>query len=156
MLGEVSERFVHRFRDLAALERLRERTFTFAIIDDARFAARGGRLPAWLAPISRLLRARIMVSTTQGKLRPAGVLWGHKKWAERFASWALARVPSDQAFRVIVGHCDAAEQGERLKRALLAALGSRMVRCDLVPAGTGIGAHAGPGTLVLGMQALER
>lgn len=137
------------------LTQLRERTYTFAIIDDTRFAARGGRLPAWLAPISRLLRARIMVKAKQGKLRPAGVLWGHKNWAARFARWALKRIPASMTLRILIGHCDALAQGERLRQALLALLGDRLARCDLVCAGTGIGAHAGPGTLVMGIQVLE-
>lgn len=139
---------------VAELERLRERTYTFAVIDDARYAARGGRLPAWLVPISRWLRVRIMVRAKLGKLRPAGLLWGNTGWTERYARWALARVPG-KSLRVLIGHCDAQTQGEALQQALLKIAAARIARCDLVPAGTGIGAHAGPGTLVLGMQALE-
>lgn len=139
---------------LAKLEKLRDRTYTFAVIDDARYAARGGRLPAWLVPLSRWLRVRIMVRAALGKLKPAGLLWGNSEWTKRFACWAIAQVPA-QSLRVLIGHCDAQAQGEALQQALISIAGTRITRCDLVPAGTGIGAHAGPGTLVLGIQVLE-
>ena len=50
----------------------------------------------------------------------------------------------------MVGHCDALTDGE----ALLAALRARLTLTDswLVETGPAVGAHAGPGTLVVSLQ----
>ncbi|MFN3311580.1 MAG: hypothetical protein ACK40R_07750, partial [Thermomonas sp.] len=59
-------------------------------------------------------------------------------------------VPAGQRWRLIVGHADALADGERL----LAALRQRLDVADayLVEVGPAVGAHAGQGTLVVGLQ----
>ena len=54
---------------------------------------------------------------------------------------------------MIVGHCDAAVDGE----VVLACLRDRLDCSDawLVETGPAIGAHAGPGTLVVSLQPVE-
>jgi hypothetical protein len=48
-------------------------------------------------------------------------------------------------------HCDCPEDGERLRERLLA-LAPNIERHWLIEAGAAIGAHAGPGSLVVGVQ----
>jgi len=132
---------------------MRSRTTTFALITDASFGARGGRLPRWLVPITRVFRMSLIISTNAGgKIVPRGVLWGRRALPERFAAWALRHVATGAALKVIVGHCDAKLAATQLLAAVQANARHAIMASHLVDAGTGIGAHAGPGALVLGVQ----
>jgi fatty acid-binding protein DegV len=60
------------------------------------------------------------------------------------------RVDHSKRWRVIVGHCDARSDGE----ALLAQL-QTLIDCQdvwLAETGPAVGAHAGPGALVISLQ----
>ena len=67
-----------------------------------------------------------------------------------FARYVAKRTPRTHGWRLIVGHSDALADGERL----LVALRERLpvVEAHLVEVGPAVGAHAGPGTLVVGLQ----
>ncbi len=132
---------------------MRERTTTFALITDASFGARGGRLPHWLVPITRIFRMSLIISSNAaGKVVPRGVLWGRRALPERFAAWALGRVANGAALKVLVGHCDAKLAASQLLAAVKSSTRHTIAASHLADAGTGIGAHAGPGALVLGVQ----
>ena len=53
-------------------------------------------------------------------------------------------------WRLVVGHADALADGERLVTALRGRL--PVIEAQLVEVGPAVGAHAGPGTLVVGLQ----
>ena len=55
---------------------------------------------------------------------------------------------------VIIGHSDCAAEAQRVKTALQAS-GYTLDRCWVVVTGVAIGAHAGPGSLVIGVQDYE-
>jgi hypothetical protein len=139
----------------AALARLaaslRQRTATFACARDIRHAVRGGRIPRWAAPIATWLPltpiARIRAD---GRLAVAGALPGRHDVPRRFARHVAARVPPGARVRLLVGHAGCAADGE----VLLATLRSLLACSDawLVEAGPAVGVHAGPGTLVVGVQ----
>jgi DegV family protein with EDD domain len=139
---------------LAELARLRPLTETWAVARDIRHAVRGGRMPAWAQPLVEWLGL-----TPIAKIRPnghmgmAGGLFGKANVPLRFAAYVARRVDRARAWRLVVGHCDAAADGE----ALLAALRARIdVREGwLVETGSAIGAHAGPGALVVSLQPLD-
>ncbi len=132
---------------------MRSRTTTFALITDASFGARGGRLPRWLVPITRVFRMSLIISSNAaGKIVPRGVLWGRRALPERFAAWALRHVATGTALKVIVGHCDAKAAASQLHAAVQTNSRHVIAANHLVDGGTGIGAHAGPGALVLGVQ----
>jgi uncharacterized protein len=134
------------------LSRLAPLTFTFAAARDIQHAVRGGRVPAWTLPIARSLGlTAIAQMKPSGKLAVAGALFGHRRVPERFARYVERRLPKGKRWRVMVGHCDAAAEAELL----LATLRQRLnvSRDWLVETGPAIGAHAGPGTLVIGLQA---
>lgn len=135
------------------LAQLMPRTFTFAAARDIQHAVRGGRIPRWVLPVARRLGltaiARVKPS---GKLSVASALFGHRRVPERFAHYLVRRLPDAPRWRVMVGHCDAPEEAGKLLDALRALL--PIERDWLVETGPAIGAHAGPGTLVVGVQAV--
>lgn len=136
---------------LAHLEALKPRTITVALARDIRHAVRGGRVPPWAAWIGSILRATpIAKMNPAGRLKPCAALFGKRRVPERFAAYVAKQAPGGQRWRVIVGHCDAAQDGA----ALLASLRSRLDVAEgwLVDVGPAVGAHAGPGALVACLQ----
>ena len=88
--------------------------------------------------------------TPEGKLSLSGALVGKKGAIERFASHIARRVDRSLRWRIIVGHCDSAADGQRLLDVLRGKLD-----CEqgwLVETGPAVGAHAGPGALVASLQ----
>ncbi len=135
----------------AEIERLRARTLTFAATRDVSFAVRGGRIPAWTLPIARTLRLTAIAQMQPGgKLGVRGALFGRGNVPRRLAAYVARRVDRRLRWRLLVGHCDCATDGE----VLLAALQQQLDCRDawLVEAGPAIGAHAGPGALVVSLM----
>ena len=139
---------------LAELVRLRPQTQTWAIARDIGHAVRGGRVPRWAKPVLNMLGLTpIAKITPEGRLGMAGAFVSGRRIPERFARYVARRVDRRSRWRVIVGHCDAAADGA----ALLAAIRSQL-RIDegwLVETGPAVGAHAGPGALVVSLQPID-
>ena len=133
------------------VERLRSQTLTWAVIRDLTLAVRGGRIPAWGKPLVQGLGLTPIAKVTPvGKLGLVGGLFGKKTVPERFARYVARRVQAGQRYRVIVGHCDAAADGELLLSRL-----KSLIDCQdawLAETGPAVGAHAGPGALVISLQ----
>ena len=131
---------------------LSRRTYLFAAARDLQHAVRGGRIPAWALPIAQGLGLTAMARMTpDGRLALKGALFGKRHVPERVARYVARRLPKGQRWRLMVGHCDAAEAASQLRLALRERLS--VSRDWLVETGPAIGAHAGPGTLVVGLQA---
>jgi DegV family protein with EDD domain len=136
---------------IATVERMRPRTHTFAAARDISHAVRGGRIPKWAGPVVQWLGVTAVARVRpNGTLGMNGALWGGHDVPQRFAAYIARRLPRGRRWRVLVGHCADPADGA----ALLAALRARLdcVDAELVEAGPAIGAHAGPRTLVVGLQ----
>lgn len=133
------------------LERLRGQTQTWAITRDLTMAVRGGRIPAWGKPLVQGLGLTPIAKVTlEGKLSLCGGLFGTRRVPERLAAYIARRVEPGRRWRLIVGHCDAAADGQLLLDSLRALLDCQ--DAWLVETGPAIGAHAGPGALVISLQ----
>ena len=143
-------------RSLRRLEALRPRTRTWAMTRDLSMAVRGGRLPAWsqtlvqglgLTPIARVKPG--------GKLGVVAGLFGARRLPERFAATRGAQRVDPQP--ALARDRRSWRCARSTATRLLAALRER-VDCThawLVETGPAIGAHAGPGTLVVSVQPVE-
>jgi len=152
---EAAEAGLDESRILEGLVRMRSRTALFAIARDLRYAVRGGRAPQIALPLTRLLRLSLLFrSRDDGRFGPMGGLWGRDHLPERFARNIARRLNPARRYRLIVGHCDCAGDAERVQAALRAQIRD-IDRLWLVETGIAIGAHAGPGTLVIGVQDYE-
>jgi len=139
---------------LATLDHLRGRTHTFACARDIAHAVRGGRVPRWIGPLARFAGLTpIAAMKPEGRLAVAGALLGRRRVAERFAAWVARRVPKGVRWRLLVGHCDASADAALLADALQTRLDC--AQSWVVEAGPAIGAHAGPGALVVALQEHE-
>jgi hypothetical protein len=136
---------------LAELNRLRPLTLTWAIARDIGHAVRGGRVPRWAKPLLNTLGLTpIAKITPEGRLGMAGAFFGSRRIAERFADYVAQRVDGTRRWRLIVGHCDAEADGATLLAAMRARLD--IMEGWLVETGPAVGAHAGPGALVVSVQ----
>ena len=111
-----------------------------------------GAFPPWTLPITRWLGlVPVARMGSDGRLHAARVLRARADLPERFARWLAARVDARQPWRVLVGHADAADEGERLCVALQRLL-PQGPPPRLVEAGAAISAHSGPGVLVVSLM----
>ena len=140
---------------MAMLETLRPKTLLWAMTADISHVVRGGRVPRWVQPIIQLLGVTpIAKMTAQGKLAVKGGLFGKKRTVERFAKYVAKRVDRSQQYRLIVGHCDDAQAGKLLQDELV-----KLINCSnawQVETGPAVGAHAGPGALVVALQPVNK
>ena len=136
------------------LERLRASTLTWAVTRDITLAVRGGRVPAWAKPLVQGLGLTPIAKVTpEGRLRIAGAMVGKRRVPERFAAYVARHIDRSRRWRVIVGHCDARADGEQVLQQL-----QGLLACQdawLVETGPAVGAHAGPGALVISLLAVD-
>lgn len=141
-------------RLLDELDEMRERTWVYAIVRDIAYGVRGGRIPKAALPVTRLLRLCLILCSKRGRLGFHGVLWGWGNLPERFARRVARTMDPQRRYRVIIGHGDCVADAARVQRAIEAA-GKVLDRVWVVETGVAIGAHAGPGSLVIAVQEYE-
>ncbi|MBX3751242.1 MAG: DegV family EDD domain-containing protein [Opitutaceae bacterium] len=141
-------------RLLDALDGMRERTRVYAIVRDIAYGVRGGRIPKAALPVTRLLRLCLILCSKQGRLGFHGVLGAWGNLPEKFARRVARTMDPRRRYRVIIGHGDCAADAARVQRAIEAA-GKVLDRVWVVETGVAIGAHAGPGSLVIAVQEYE-
>ena len=128
------------------------RTRTFAILPQLDHAVRGGRLPNWVRRVADLLRLTpVIASEPTGRIGVRGVLFGRNEIPQRFARWLGRRAAVPGAVRLLIAHCDNLA-GARALRDQLVRQVPRVHSVYLTDAGTALGAHAGPGSLIVGVQ----
>ncbi|MDT8438455.1 MAG: DegV family protein [Wenzhouxiangellaceae bacterium] len=134
------------------LDRLRGCTHTYALARDLSWGVRGGRAKPWMEWIARKLRLNPVLATSPaGELSARGVIAGRHKAVERFARWLLKRMAVGVAYRILISHTDSADDARRLQNLLLAGH-PEVDACWIEEASPAVGAHAGPGALIVGLQ----
>lgn len=134
---------------------MQSRTRLYALIDDAVYGVRGGRAPRLAQPLTRWLRVRLIIGMNRdGRMVLRGLLFGRNRLAERFGEWIARRCRARGPWRVNIGHCDNASGAARLATILENRI-APLKACWVGEAGTGVGAHAGPGALIVGVQQYE-
>lgn len=137
-----------------ALAEVKERTWVYAVVRDIAYGVRGGRIPKAALPVTRLLRLCLILCSKRGRLGFHGILWGWSRLPERFARRIARTMDPQRRYRVIIGHGDCADDAARVQREIEAA-GKSLDRVWVVETGVAIGAHAGPGSLVIAVQEYE-
>jgi DegV family protein with EDD domain len=111
-----------------------------------------GRAPRLAVPLTRLTGLKpIICNKRNGRIGLAGFVRGGHDFPERLAARLARKLERSRRYRVLVTHCDCPDEGERL-RARLLTLAPNIERHWMIEAGAAIGAHAGPGSLVVGIQ----
>jgi len=127
-------------------------TRTYAMLNDLRFATRGGRLPSWVRTVAELLRIVVIIATKpDGRISLAGFLLGRRNRVERFARFIARRAPKTGAVEVGIGHAiceaDANDLGQQIRSRL-----PTISKLTINELGTALGVHGGPGTLLISLR----
>lgn len=131
------------------------KTKIFAGVYDLSYAVRGGRIPKYVKLISDIFKITPILSTAgDGKIKLEGAFWGKSKFALRMANAIIKRLDFEKKYRVVVTHCNCKERGQSLLNILNEKL-SNIHTSYLLDCGTALGVHAGPGSLVVGVQEYE-
>jgi hypothetical protein len=140
---------------VAAVERMRPRTRTWGMLKDLSYGVRGGRVPRGKALIADLLGVTpVVTATPDGFIKPRGALFGRRNTTPKFARFIARRLDPARRWRLMVGHCNAPDEGARLVELLRTSI-RNLESIHTVDVGPALGAHAGPGALVVGAQDYE-
>jgi fatty acid-binding protein DegV len=127
-----------------------KQTYTFGLMGSLEYAERGGRVSRSVQRLSDALRLMpVLGNDARGHVRPIGVLLGRRRLREKFAGFVRRRMSDDHSYRLLVGHADCEADGRWLLERLR---GENVAWSRLVPLGSALGAHGGPGMLVVGLQ----
>jgi DegV family protein with EDD domain len=130
----------------------RATTFTWGVLRDLTWSVRGGRVSKSTKLIADLLHLTpVLKATADGRIVRGGLLLGHGRILDKFAAFVARRARGGVQYRLAVGHCACAEDGEALRQRLLAALPD-VHSSYLMEVGPALGTHAGPGALVVSLQ----
>ena len=132
-----------------------DRTVFYAVIKDLASVVRGGRVPPVYKTIADVLRAALVLKmTTKGTISIGGVFFGKRDVPKGLAKWVARRTNLDREYEVFISHSQCLEEAQRLEH-LLPELGLRARSIHITDTGTIVGAHTGPGSLIIGLQTLR-
>jgi len=134
----------------AAARNILHATYTFGLMGSLDYAVRGGRVPRWVKRVADALRLMpVLGNDAAGRIRPVGVLLGRRNLREKFARFVERRMSDDWSYRILIGHANREADGHWLLERLR---GDNVAWGRVVPLGSALGAHGGPGMLVVGLQ----
>jgi hypothetical protein len=137
---------------IAATRAILFRTHTFGLLGRLDFAVRGGRVPNVVKVIADWLHVTpILINQRNGRIGTGTVIFGRRNLRTRFANLVRRSMKPGVRYRVAVGHANAEDEGRRLLEEICAGLDNIHARY-LMPLGTALGVHGGPGMLVVGIQ----
>lgn len=141
---------------IGAVNRLIPDTRTYGLLKDLRFAVRGGRVPRWVKTIADLLRATAIIRTVpDGRVASGTFLFGRRNRITRFARYVAKRTPAAESLDVAIGHAVCHEEAVELERELRGHF-DNIHRTTITDIGAALGAHGGPGTLIVATQPYSR
>ena len=130
------------------------RTRTWGSLVTLEFAVRGGRVPAWIKPVADALRlVPILMVRPDGSLGIGGVLFGRKNPYRRYGKLLRRRLDPARRWRIGISHANVPEGAAEVREALAARL-PRAEFLPIIPLGTALGVHGGPGCIVVAAQEL--
>jgi len=135
---------------IAATRKIAALTETFGLVGSLEYAVRGGRVPRWIKSVADALQLMpVLHNTGTGHIKSGGVLFGRRNLKEKFARHILRSMSSDRKYRLLVGHANAEAEGTWLMERLT---GANVVEAKVLPLGSALGVHGGPGMLCVGLQ----
>ena len=141
-------------RVIEAARAIVPRTKTYGLVGSLEYAVRGGRVPRWVKNVADALQLMpILHNDRKGRVTAGGVLFGREHLQEKFARFVRRRMRNDCPYRLLVGHANCAADGQWLLEHLAT---DNVVYKRLLPLGSALGAHGGPGMLVVALQEYER
>lgn len=134
----------------------RQRLNAFLTVDDLNFLFRGGRLTRSSALLGAVLRIKpILLINYDGKLVPFEKIAGRRRALKTLADLYSKRATPLKGQTVFISHADCREEAEELGGLLQEAAGNTL-HLEYFDIGAIIGAHGGPGTIIVFFMAAGR
>ncbi len=140
---------------LNSVKKKKSDTEIYLLLYDLTYAVRGGRVPSKVKTIADLFRLTPILTARSGKLKVAGTLKGKSDIVSKFSKYVLKKIDTNFSYRMLIGHADSQDNGEILQNKIIARL-DNIKSNYLLELGGGLGCHAGPGALVVGLQKLDK
>jgi len=135
-----------------SINQMRSKTRIFLYLDDLTYVVRGGRLPPNIKTIANLLRFRpILTANKSGKLKASGILFGRTNIISKLTRFLSKKIKIDRKYRILIAHANCKQRGIALEKQILENY-SNISNSHLLDLGNGLGCHAGPGALTIGLQ----
>jgi len=136
---------------LSALEQIILTSKVYAYLGDIAYGVKGGRVPKSKKVLADLLRLNpILTAMEDGTVTTGGAFFGKARRPQKFVKFLKKKMHSEKKYRVFVSHANLVSEGEAVME-LLRVL-PNVTAIDFTETGTAIGAHGGPGTVVVGLQ----
>lgn len=104
--------------------------------------------------LADMLRLTPLLAThADGRISPGGVLFGRGNLPAKFARFIARRLRSDRRYAIGIGHADAGNAANELLERLQHAHPG-IESSFLMPVGSALSVHGGPGTLVVWFREL--
>jgi hypothetical protein len=130
------------------------RTRTWGLLVTLEFSVRGGRVPRWVKIVADLLRLTpVLAVRSGGGLGIGGVLFGRRNPYRRFGKLLRRRLDPSRRWRIGISHANVPEGAVQVRDAIAEGL-PRAEILPLIPLGTALGVHGGPGCIVVAAQEL--
>jgi DegV family protein with EDD domain len=129
-----------------------ENTSIYIGLETLDFAVRGGRLPASVKKVADLIKINPILSFTSKGIKPVGKTFGRKNIMEKFNNYVQKTIDWNQPLRIGISHANCEEKALEFRDNFMQKVGKENVFVSEV--GPGLGAHAGPGAMVISIQTL--
>jgi DegV family protein with EDD domain len=129
-------------------------TRTWGCLATLEFAVRGGRVPAWIGRIADALRlVPVLMVKPGGRLGIGGALLGRRQLYRRYGKLLRRRLDPARRWRIGISHANVPDGAATVRDALASGL-PRAEFLPIIPLGTALGVHGGPGCIVVAAQEL--
>ena len=138
----------------AAIE-ARRMTHTWGCLITLEYAVRGGRVPGWLRTLADLSRLTpILAVHADGSVGIGGVLFGRANPYARFGRFLRRRLDPAKRWRIGIAHANVPDGALLVRDAVVAGLAYTDL-LPVIPLGTALGVHGGPGCVVVAVQEIQ-
>ena len=96
----------------------------------------------------------VLTTAETGKVKPAGVLWGSKNIEQKVYKFIFKKFDQNKRYRIIISHSNCLEKANTLSEQLKEYF-VNLDFCNIEKLGCALGVHAGPGSLLVGIQEVE-
>ena len=138
-----------------SVEAIKEDTEIYLLLYDLTYAVRGGRVPSKVKTIANLFRLTPILTAKSGKLKIAGVLKGKSNIVSKFSKYITKKISTDYDYRMLIAHADSQKNGELLQNSIINNC-NNIQSNYLLELGGGLGCHAGPGAICVGLQKTKK
>ena len=82
-------------------------------------------------------------------------MFGKRHVISKFSRFLDKKISSEHHYRMLVAHANCVDKGQELERTLIGKF-TNITENYLLELGGGLGSHAGPGALVIGLQKVKK